>query len=74
MKKVLIVSVITIFFINFIFTGHVFALQPSNLINSFVSIFDQDSTALIPEPATMFLLGIGLIGIAGFGRKKLFKK
>ena len=73
MKKVLIVlivSLLVIFFIDFVFTGHVFALHFSNVINT----FGKDSTAPIPEPATMFLLGIGLIGIAGFGRKKLFKK
>ena len=42
---------------------------------SFYSFYgDGNGNAPIPEPATMLLLSSGLIGLAGYGRKKLFKK
>jgi len=62
MQKVLIVLIISflaIVFINFVFTGYAFALDSGNTIS---------------EQTSMLLLGIVLIGVASFGRKKLFKK
>ena len=38
------------------------------------AIFIMEDMKPIPEPATMLLLGSGLLGLAGVGRKKFFKK
>jgi hypothetical protein len=46
---------------------------PDNGAISHVALYGTREGTQVPEPSTMLLLGVGLVGLAGFGRK-LFKK
>jgi len=63
MKKSIVASVLLIIYVfGFIIISTVFADGNGTI-----------DTLSVPEPASLLLLGIGMVGLAGFGRKK-FKK
>ena len=48
--------------------------SPTNYLDNISLALNSGAGAPVPEPATMLLLGIGLVGLAGYSKKNFMRK